>query len=295
MTTTPLDVRLIARLLGGDVTNSTSVNVPGPGHSAADRSLSIKLSPRAPCGFVVYSHSDDDPIECRDYIRARLGMAPWAPDRERTPLVVTHCGPDHDRERKKLHSLRIWQGSASPLGTIVEHYLREHRCLDLPPDVAGSVVRFNGSLYFDEFTRHPGMVCLLRDIQTNEPCGIHRTFLDRNTARKIDRKMYGVAKNAAIKFDAVEGALTIGEGVETVLSARAAGHAPAWALGSSGAVANFPVVKAVKELSILEENDETSRRDVRACLKRHLGAGRIVNTIKSHVGNDFNDAWRAMH
>jgi hypothetical protein len=292
-----LDIRNIAHVLGGDVTGRHSANVPGPGHSPKDRSLSIKLNPRAQGGFVVYSHAGDDAIECRDYISGRLGLAPWAPGRnQRTPLVVTHGGPDHDRERKKLHALRIWSQSVSPLGTIVAHYLRQHRGLDIPTKFDGSVIRFHGSLYFDKQTNHPGMVCLLRDIATNEPCGIHRTFLDRNTAQKIDRKMYGVAKGAAIKLDpSAANKLTIGEGIETVLSARAAGNSPIWALGSSGAVAHFPVLKEVKELSILEENDPTSRRDVRTCLKRYLGAGRPVNIIRSHVGSDFNDAWRAMN
>jgi putative DNA primase/helicase len=72
------------------------------------------------------------------------------------------------------------------------------------------------------------MVCLLRNVITDSPCGIHRTFLDPLTARRIDRKMLGIAKGAAIKFDIPSAQnLTIGEGVETVLSARAAGKKPA--------------------------------------------------------------------
>ncbi|MCK1452100.1 toprim domain-containing protein [Bradyrhizobium sp. 35] len=292
-----LSPRQLVAALGGDVTGRDSCNVPGPGHSRTDRSLSIKLNARAPGGFVVHSFAGDNAIECRDYIRGKLGLAAWLPGKNnRTPLVVTHIGPEHDRERKKLHALRIWGQSVSPVGTIVEHYLREYRRLELPTEVAGGVIRFHGSLYFDEFTRHPGMVCLMRNIETDEPCGIHRTFLDRNTGQKIDRKMYGIARGAAIKLDRMSGTvLTLGEGVETALSARAAGHSPIWALGSSGAVATFPIIKPVKELSLLEENDPTSRRDVRTCLKRYLGAGRPVNLIRSHVGSDFNDAWKAMH
>ena len=47
--------------------------------------------------------------------------------------------------------------------------------------------------------------------------------------------MYGEANGAAIKLDAdemVTMGLTIGEGIETVLSARQLGFRPAWALGS---------------------------------------------------------------
>lgn len=290
------DVRQIASILGGDVTGRDSVNAPGPGHASADRSLSIKLNARAPGGFVVFSHAGDDPITCRDYVRGRLGLAEWRPDGdERIPFAVSQLDPDRDRDRSKTIALKIWSQSVSPVGTVVERYLAEHRGLDLPSTIAGNVIRFHGSLYVDKDTRMPGMVCLLRNIKTDEPCGIHRTFLDRATGAKINRKMLGIAKGAAIKLDvSFRTTLTIGEGIETVLSARAAGYAPAWALGSSGAVKAFPVLTKLAEVTILEENDPTSRRDVKACAKRYLDARRPVNIITSHVGNDFNDAWRAM-
>jgi hypothetical protein len=63
----------IAEALGGDVTNGEAL-VPGPGHSAEDRSLSIKLDSAAPDGFVVHSFAGDDPIACRDYVRKKLGL-----------------------------------------------------------------------------------------------------------------------------------------------------------------------------------------------------------------------------
>jgi putative DNA primase/helicase len=292
-----MDPRQIAGILGGDVTGRDSINVPGPGHGPADRSLSIKLNARAPGGFVVFSHAGDDPIECRDFVRSRLGLEAWKSGSKghRIPLVVSDAGPDLSKERNKRFALKLWSQSVDPNGSIVERYLSEHRGLDLSTDIAGSVVRFHGSLYFDAQTRLPGMVCLLRNIETDEPCGIHRTFLDRDTGAKIDRKMLGIAKGAAIKLDAdLQSALTIGEGIETVLSARAAGYTPAWALGSSGAVKAFPVLTNLAELTILEENDLTSRRDVKACAKRYLDARRPVNILTSHVGNDFNDAWRAI-
>jgi putative DNA primase/helicase len=52
---TALDVRSIAKIMGGDVISRDSVNVPGPGHGKSDLSLSIKTNARAPGGFVDYS------------------------------------------------------------------------------------------------------------------------------------------------------------------------------------------------------------------------------------------------
>ncbi len=294
-----LDPRKIASLLGGDVTGHDSVNVPGPGHGPADRSLSIKLNAQAPGGFVVYSHAGDDPLECRDFVRSRLGLEEWKPGTtgHRIPFVVSDAGPDLTKERNKQFALQLWSQSADPTGSIVERYLREHRGLALSKDIAGRVVRYHGSLYFDARTRLPAMVCLLRNIKTDGPCGIHRTFLDRNSGQKLDRKMLGIAKDAAIKIDAdntINDKLTIGEGFETALSSRMAGFGPAWALGSSGTVRAFPVLPRLSELTILEENDPTSRRDVKVCAKRYLDARKPVNILTSHVGNDLNDAWRAL-
>jgi hypothetical protein len=168
----------------------------------------------------------------------------------------------------------------------------------LSSDIAGSVVRFHGSLKFDDFSRKPGMVCLLRDIVTNEPCGIHRTFLDRQTGQKIDRKMLGIAKGAAIKVDGLESVsstLAVGEGVETALAAKLAGLGPVWALGSTSGIQSFPVLGDLEELTLLEENDAASRKAVTACTRRYLAAGKPVNVVTPKVGNDLNDVWKAVN
>jgi putative DNA primase/helicase len=291
-----LTPREIAAVLGGDVTSRNSCNVPGPGHSKADRSLAITIDARQG-RIIVCSHAGDDWKLCKDYVRERLGLDKWERGGDRrSTFVVINSGVDDDKEKKKALALRIWSQSVNPVGTIVEYYLREHRGLALSADIAGSVIRFHGSLYFDAFNRRPGMVSLLRNVVTDEPCGIHRTFLDRETGQKIDRKMLGIAKGAAIKLDphtAISTKLTIGEGIETALASRMAGYGPVWALGSSGAVRFFPVLSNLDELTTLEENDPTSRRDVRACAKRYLDARKPVNIVTSQVGNDFNDAWRA--
>jgi putative DNA primase/helicase len=289
---TVLDPRNIAYILGGDVIGRDGVSAPGPGHSKADRSLSIKLNSRAPGGFVVFSHAGDDPIACRDYVRERLGLDQWKPGKgKRAQFKPADSGPDPDKP-SKAWALQIWSQSVNPIGTIVERYLREHRGLELSEDIAGSVIRFHAGLKFDD-AYIPGMVCLLRDIKSDEPCGIHRTFLDRKTGEKIDRKMLGIAKNAAIKLDQPGASLTIGEGVETALSGRMAGLGPVWALGSSGAVRSFPVLKSLSEITILEENDPTSQRDVEECARRYFKAGKPVNIVTPDIGNDLNDAWRA--
>ncbi|MBR1301239.1 AAA family ATPase [Bradyrhizobium sp. AUGA SZCCT0042] len=75
-----LTLAQIAQALGGRISGSQVV-APGPGHSPADSSLTVKPSSTAEDGFVVYSHAGDEFGECRDYVRAKLGLPPWQPKR----------------------------------------------------------------------------------------------------------------------------------------------------------------------------------------------------------------------
>jgi hypothetical protein len=73
-----LSLREIATALGGDVRGRSAV-VPGPGHSPADRSLSISLADNQD-GFICHSFAGDDPIDCKDHIRNKLGLPQFKPN-----------------------------------------------------------------------------------------------------------------------------------------------------------------------------------------------------------------------
>jgi hypothetical protein len=89
----------IARRLGGEVSGRDAVLCPGPGHSPKDRSLSVKLDPTAPDGFLTHSHAGDDRRLCRDHFRERLGLPRWEPS---------------DEQRRGLHTAIRWRRSQSP-------------------------------------------------------------------------------------------------------------------------------------------------------------------------------------
>jgi len=77
------ELRSLAARLGGEV-SGRGVNCPGPGHGAKDRSLSVSPSATAPSGFLVNSFAGDDPIDCLDYVRAKLGLPAFAPQKSAT-------------------------------------------------------------------------------------------------------------------------------------------------------------------------------------------------------------------
>jgi len=78
MTTALPSIEKIAELLGGDV-HGAEVFCPGPGHSAADRSLSVKPDLADREGFVTHSFAGDDFKACRDHVREKLGLPELKP------------------------------------------------------------------------------------------------------------------------------------------------------------------------------------------------------------------------
>ena len=73
-----MNIHSAARALGGEVRDGGIV-CPGPNHSAADRSLSVKFFTDAPDGFVVNSFAGDDAIACRDHVRDKLSLGKFQP------------------------------------------------------------------------------------------------------------------------------------------------------------------------------------------------------------------------
>ncbi|MFC3321313.1 hypothetical protein [Mesorhizobium cantuariense] len=64
----------VAKALGGTVIGPHRIVAPGPGHSRADRSMSVLLDSNAADGFLVNSFADDDWRICRDHVRQMLGI-----------------------------------------------------------------------------------------------------------------------------------------------------------------------------------------------------------------------------
>ena len=99
----PSDLRAIARALGGEVVGRQVV-APGPGHSPRDRSLSVTISAAAREGFLAFSHAGDDFAECRDHVKARLGIdRRQQENRPQTPpRRPTQPPRDDDRDARAL-------------------------------------------------------------------------------------------------------------------------------------------------------------------------------------------------
>ena len=120
----------LARLLDGDVSGSQVV-APGPGHSRKDRSLSVRLSPFAPDGFIVFSHAGDDWRVCRDYVRERLGL-PREECQRRPSEVRIRLPQTRPEDDGRYRALTLWRRRQPIVGSVAERYLREARGYDGP-------------------------------------------------------------------------------------------------------------------------------------------------------------------
>jgi Toprim domain-containing protein len=305
---TALDLRAIARALGGEI-SGRQILAPGPGHRPQDRSLSIRIEPGAPAGFIVFSFAGDDPFACKDYVRERLGLPEWEPgdeqDRRVEPLRRAQFDrtamdreatkrprseDDHDRIER---AVAIWNKAKDPRGTLAQTYLNAHRKLALDNDLAGGVLRFHPACpWRNENTgntdRVPALIAAFRSIDDGTITAIHRIALNSDGS-KLGRRMLGVVHRAAVMLDPIGTKLAIGEGVETCMAARQLGIRPTWALGSTGSIAGFPILDGIKQLTILGETGAASQDAIRFCAHRWHRAGRRVRIVMPEIGDDLND------
>jgi putative DNA primase/helicase len=298
-----MDLRRIARLLGGEVSGRNSILCPGPGHGPRDRSLSIRfVGVDEP---IVHSFAGDDWRACKDHVVGLLGFPKWRPsqdfEEQRRRQEAKHAlraKAEAETEAKSTRAARfIWNQGVDPRGTAAELYLKS-RGLALTDETC-SVLRFHPSAAWHvdpnhpEFPPgwHPTLLAAFQDIETDEITGIHRIRVDRPSLwPKTRRKMLGPVASAAVKLSPItDGVLAVGEGIETCMAATQMGYGPAWALGSAGAITALPVLEGIRKLLLLCENDDASRSATEQCAQRWLREGREVVFVEPEVGTDLND------
>lgn len=204
-----LSIDELAKRLGGVVAGDSSISCPGPGHSPDDRSLHITLASDHPDGFIFYSHAGDDLAECRSHVLDVVGGA----------KIAASEAPDRPISRKD--KFREWQSnwdnaaSASAKVSPIKSYL-QGRNLELPQ---GDILRWRIS---------GSMIARIIEFQTGETIGFHETFIGKDGKKRLVRvngekvsRLTHVSSKGVIRLSKPRSnRLVIGEGIETVLSAR---------------------------------------------------------------------------
>jgi phage/plasmid primase-like uncharacterized protein len=231
-------------------------------------------------------------------------------DQLRRPAVQApaRAGQTKRTDKDRVASALQWWKDAGPIaGTIgIEYLERERGITELPPDVH-DVMRFHPYCIYGQDDAGQrlyvsAIVCLLRDVITGKPTGVHRIALHPD-GKLIGRMGLGIKQGSAVKLwgDAeITTALCVGEGIETTLAAatrvqhRNTLLRPAWSLVDAPNIASFPVLPggAIEHLTILcdADHNETGQRAARTCAKRWAATGCDVEILIPNVlGEDFND------
>ena len=205
--------------------------------------------------------------------------------------------PPEDDGKTLRMALALWEQAQPIAGTLAEYYLigRHIDVTQLPADVP---LRFHPHCIFGAQQRHPCLLALLRDVQTDAPAGILRTALTPD-GKKIDRLSLGRwHAPRAIKLWPAEETLIVGEGVETVLAAatrmthEGMPLRPAWATAGTARLATLPPIQGVKRLIVLADNDDAGRTAARRCGETAANAGCTVQLLTPTSVKDFNDIVR---
>lgn len=264
-----MSLRTIVRALGGDLYDGgRRANIPAPGHSAEDRSVSLLW---ADGRVVIHSFGAADWREVRDFLRRQGLIGPGALGR---PALAT---PPPSLEQRLSVARRIWAQAQPIAGTLGERHLRLRRIGRLLPDA----LRFHPCLaiavYRAESGARPALVARLDD-PTAALTAIEATYLDaqgrRATDLRLSRKTVGlVPAGSAIRLDAPAAAMLAAEGVVSALSASERFGLPAWALGSARNLAAWSPPDGVRMVLIAADRGPPGELAADALQDRLRGAG----------------------
>jgi hypothetical protein len=163
-------------------------------------------------------------------------------------------------------AIKLWQQSIPLPDTLGWKYFTERRGLHI-----GVLGPLDHALRF-----HPGkraVIGLMTDPITNNPTGVHRTFLN-NDATKRERKMLG--HRGVIRLSADENvttALGICEGIEDGLAILISGWAPIWAATCAEEIKKFPVLPGIEALTIFADCDVVGTAAAQSCAERWRDSG----------------------
>jgi hypothetical protein len=213
----------------------------------------------------------------------------------RNPPSAAKSDPDDNHQAL---ADRIWHRTG-PLTPAARAYLaRRGIVLDDVPEDAG--LRFDPCCPWGSGDA-PCVIARFTTAIKNEPRGIWRRPLNGDKPKSL-----GPTSGCVIRLwpdDAIEQSLVLGEGVETTLAAatriihRGTLLRPAWATGSAGNMACFPVLAGIECLTLLVDNDfpdthgkRRGQHDAGVCAARWQAAGReVLRLMSERAGEDLND------
>jgi putative DNA primase/helicase len=285
----------IVRTLGGELYDrGRRANIPAPGHSPADRSVSLWLRDNR---LVVHTFGDSGWRAVLDHLRA-LHLI----DAANTPLSVGRA-PGHfespetpSQIERRDRAARIWDGGRGVAGTPSERHARLRAIRrDLPgPSALRHHHEVPIAVYRDGGLRRPALLAAILTPQ-GLLTAIEVTYLAPNGRRaddlRLPRKTIGLAPGGcAVRLDPPGEDMLVGEGVVTTLSATERFGLPGWALMSTRNLRAWSPPQGVRSVLIAADrgkDGEASASHLRGRLQR-LGL-RAAVALPPEPSGDWND------
>ena len=204
------------------------------------------------------------------------------------------------QEKNKIRlAEKLYKGSQNIQGTLAEHYLREHRHIQLaewPQDV-----RFHPAVYSKiNRSTHPAMLVVARD-SAGKVQSVQATFLDPATKKKasqlpVPKQTFGPLRSASVDVslqEADSARVLFAEGAETALSLLAA--SPQFRVKAVLGKSNFSHIdpkEAGQVLLCLDNDGHRTKSDtiIMSALEKIKQQGHVIDCVMPHTaGDDFND------
>jgi putative DNA primase/helicase len=229
-------LRPIVRALGGELYDGgRRANIPAPGHSRADRSVSLWLKDGR---LIVHTFGDGDWRTVLDHLQS-LGLVGG----------VHLSGPAHARDRgttasespsrraRQAVAADLWAAARPVGGTPSEAYLRSRHVTRPVPEALRHAPAAPVAVYRSGGLRRPALVAAIQAAD-GAMTAVEITYLTpagrRDVRLRLPRKTVGLAPaGCAVRLDPADGEMLVAEGVCTTLSASARFALPGWALMST--------------------------------------------------------------
>lgn len=290
-------LKSIVRAMGGELYhNGKRANIPAPGHSAKDRSVSLALNGDR---VVVHTFNDTPWTEVLDDLRSRqlIDQNNYLTGSAGAPRSFDPVLTDTDRIAQ---ARTIWNLGRAIAGTLAEIHCRRRGILGaLPgPETLRFVYQTPVSVYQANSRTFPALVAAIRG-ENGDLVAIEITYLAPNGARadhlRVPRKTVGSPEcPCAVRLDPLGPDLCVGEGLFTQLSARDHFGWPSWALLSTSNLRNWRPPPGVRRLLITGDRGKDGERSARKLYARAIDLGlRASLRLPPLPFNDFNQVMNA--
>ncbi|WP_334165464.1 DUF7146 domain-containing protein, partial [Phenylobacterium sp.] len=285
-----MSLAAIVRALGGDLyAGGRRANVPAPGHSPADRSVSLLLDGDR---VIVHAFAGDD---WRDVLRElrRLGLvdADGRLGRGAAPGAPEPPG----RSQRRAVAAALWEDARPVPGTLAERHARRRRIGRALPEA----LRFHPAAPVRAYGPGGGPTCPALLAAVREPggalCAVEVTYLSPagNRARlRLPRKTIGLLpQGCAVRLDPAGRVMVVAEGVFSALSAGERFGLPAWALLSAGRLVAWRPPPEARRILVAGDRDRVGE-DAASTLAARLRAAGVEAVVRLPPApfRDWNEA-----